>query len=107
LELADIDNFKGFRTIANQTYESAKLFASSLEDASNFGWQNFTYDQKPFTIVSTKMPGSVISTTLHPGGMDTMNGIYAIPSDLLKNAYWITQYNNVAIPNFWLYNSSK
>ena len=57
-ELDDIAQ-AGFRQHPNSLSLESKLFATSPEDATRFGWDNFRFDEIPFHISEVQMPTSV------------------------------------------------
>jgi hypothetical protein len=96
-ELNDISRSNGLRTLGNSSYETGKLFATSAQDASNFGRINFALDQKPFTIIEAKASGSVMrnSSSFQADGMKAVT----IPTNQLQKVNWVTPHNSTPIPN--------
>ncbi|GGD34343.1 hypothetical protein [Flavobacterium orientale] len=78
-ELIDIANM-GFRNKGG--YETGKLFATSAEDASNFGRLFYQADNKPFFIIKTSI-NTKYETLLFRTEMDLMEGI-SVPNNLFK-----------------------
>ena len=78
-ELDDIAN-NGIRNASG--YESGKLFATTVQDASNFGNLNYKFDKEPFTIIQTKIPNKY-SSQLYKGEMDLMD-VISVPNDLFN-----------------------
>jgi hypothetical protein len=79
-ELDDLAS-SGFRN-ANG-YETGKLFATSAQDASNFGQLLFKHDNIPFTIINTSLPKR-FGFKLFKGEMDLMRGV-SVPENLFNN----------------------
>jgi hypothetical protein len=95
-ELADVSQ-NGLRTGGGNSYETSKLFATTPQDASNFGRINFQFDQKPFTIVQANMPSDVmkVSTTFVADGMKAV----AVPAEQLQNTNWVVPHTSTPVPN--------
>jgi RHS repeat-associated protein len=68
-------------------YESGKLFATTAQDASNFGKLNYGFDKEPFSIIQTKIPNKFTSQ-LYKGEMDLMDAV-SVPKNL---------FNKMAVP---------
>lgn len=79
-ELDDIANF-GFRIKAGG-YESGKLFAPTLQEATQFGKYNFGLDGIPNIIMKVRVPNSVLNGATKFGA-DGMNTI-SIPANHLN-----------------------
>jgi hypothetical protein len=79
-EVDDIAKF-GFRMKAGG-YESGKLFAPTLQEATQFGKYNFGLDGIPNMIMKVKVPNSVLNGATKFGA-DGMNAI-SIPANQLK-----------------------
>jgi hypothetical protein len=79
-ELDDIAQF-GFRTKAGG-YETGKLFAPTLNEATQFEKANFMFDGIPNTIMKVKVPNSVMNGA-YRFGADGMNAI-SIPANQLS-----------------------
>ncbi|MEX2235381.1 MAG: RHS repeat-associated core domain-containing protein [Cyclobacteriaceae bacterium] len=78
-EVDDIAHF-GFRTKPGG-YETGKLFAPTLQEATQFGKGNFMLDGIPNTIMKVRVPNSVLNGA-HKFGADGMNAI-SIPANQL------------------------
>jgi RHS repeat-associated protein len=72
-------------------YETGKLFATSAQDAAQFGKNNFGLDGIPNTVVEVKVPNSVMKTavTFEADGMKAVS----IPSNQLQQIKWIKPLN--------------
>jgi len=82
-ELDDIANFGGFRPNPNmQGYQEVKLFATSADDAAQFGRNNFGLDRVPNFIVQTEAPSGVMNNSFRTT-MDSMNAV-TLPSEQLS-----------------------
>lgn len=68
-ELVDIQQFGGFRQRPDGWSYEAKLFATSAEDAANFGFINQQLSGRPFTIVEARVPLSFVNNL---GGVSPM-----------------------------------
>ncbi len=79
-ELDDIAQF-GFRT-KEGGYETGKLFAPTLQEATQFGKANFMFDGIPNTIMKVQVPNSVLDGA-YKFGADGMNAI-SIPANQLQ-----------------------
>ena len=79
-ELEDIAAF-GMRNKAG-AYETGKLFAPTLEEAAQFGRNNYLFDGLPNTIMKVRVPNSVMQNA-YRFGADGMNAI-SIPSEYLQ-----------------------
>ncbi len=79
-ELEDIAQF-GFRTQPGG-YETGKLFAPTIQEASQFGRANFMFDGIPNTIIKVRVPNTVMGGA-YRFGADGMNAI-SIPSNQLQ-----------------------
>jgi len=79
-EVDDIAKF-GFRMKAGG-YETGKLFAPTLQEATQFGKYNFGLDGIPNTIMKVRVPNSVLNGATKFSA-DGMNAI-SIPDDQLK-----------------------
>ncbi len=79
-ELEDIAAY-GLRNRAG-AYETGKLFAPILEEAAQFGKNNFMFDRLPNTIMKVKVPNSVMQNA-YMFGADGMNAI-SIPTEYLQ-----------------------
>jgi hypothetical protein len=84
----------GFRNIGN--YDTSKLFATSAQDAANFGRLNYGADGLPFTIVKAEVPSSLMSR-MYKGEMDMMQAV-AVPTGMLNRLSSET-LNHIPIPN--------
>jgi hypothetical protein len=71
-EVDDVAKF-GFR-VKEGGYESGKLFAPTLREATQFGRYNFGLDGIPNTIMKVRVPNSVLNTAIKFGA-DGMNAI--------------------------------
>jgi RHS repeat-associated protein len=80
----------GVRTTSTG-YETGKLFATSAQDATQFGKFNFGLDGTPNTVVKVKVPNSVMktATTFEADGMKAVS----IPSNQLQQIKWIKPLN--------------
>lgn len=76
----DIAQF-GFRTKAGG-YETGKLFAPTLQEATQFGKANFMFDGIPNTIMKVRVPNSVLNGA-YKFQTDGMNAI-SIPANQLN-----------------------
>lgn len=79
-EVADIAA-NGFRTVPGG-YETGKLFATNLNDATTFGKNNFKFDGLPNTLLEVSVPNSVMKSSFGFTA-DGMKAI-SIPADLLN-----------------------
>jgi RHS repeat-associated protein len=79
-ELEDIAAH-GLRNRAG-VYETGKLFAPTLEEAAQFGKNNFKFDRLPNAIMKVKVPNSVMQNA-YRFGADGMNAI-SIPAECLQ-----------------------
>ncbi|PLK42101.1 hypothetical protein C0V77_22570 [Emticicia sp. TH156] len=79
-ELDDIAKF-GLR-IKSGGYETGKLFAATLEEATQFGKYNFGLDRVPNTIIKVRVPNRVLNGATKFDA-DFMNAI-SIPADQLN-----------------------
>ncbi|RQO30391.1 hypothetical protein DBR32_12540 [Taibaiella sp. KBW10] len=78
-------------------YETGKLFATSAEDATNFGRLNFGLDKQPFTIIKTSIPNKY-SSMLYRGEMDLMQGV-SVPNNLFNQLSKPSIFNQTPLPN--------
>jgi hypothetical protein len=78
-------------------YETGKLFATSAQDAANFGRLNFGLDKQPFTIIKTSIPNKY-SPMLYRGEMDLMQGV-SVPRSLFNQLSKPSIFNNTPLPN--------
>jgi hypothetical protein len=93
-ELDDI----GVNGIRNSPgYETGKLFATTAEDAANYGRMNYGFDKLPFTIIRTSLPKNY-STLLYRGEMDLMEAV-SVPSELFNHLSKPSILNYSPIPN--------
>ncbi|NCS36398.1 MAG: RHS repeat-associated core domain-containing protein [Microcystis aeruginosa G11-01] len=82
-ELDDIANF-GFRPNPNgRGYETGKLFAPTIEEAAQFGKNNYRFDSIPNTIVKVEVPNRVLKEAL-TFTADRMTAI-SIPTNQLNS----------------------
>ncbi|PUZ19216.1 hypothetical protein DCM91_20835 [Chitinophaga costaii] len=79
-EVSDVAKF-GFRMKAGG-YETGKLFAPTLDEATQFGKYNFGLDGITNTIMKVRVPNSVLNGATRFGA-DGMNAI-SIPANQLK-----------------------
>ena len=79
-ELDDIAS-SGLRNQAG-TYETGKLFAPTLGEASKFGRNNFMFDGIPNTIIEVRVPNSILNSA-YKFGADGMNAV-SIPANQLS-----------------------
>jgi RHS repeat-associated protein len=79
-ELDDIAK-NGFRN-KEGAYETGKLFAPTLEEAAQFGKNNFMFDGIPNTIVKVRVPNNILENA-YKFGADGMNAI-SIPANQLN-----------------------
>jgi hypothetical protein len=81
-EFIDIPS-NGLRTIGGNSYETGKLFATTSNDAVQFGLNNYKFDQKPFTVIKVQVSNKVMktATTFTADGMKAVS----IPSNQLSN----------------------
>jgi RHS repeat-associated protein len=93
-ELTDISQ-NGLRTSYQSGYDGVKLFATTPEDAAQFGINNYSYDKKPFTIVEANMPDKVMSASTKFVA-DEMKAV-AVPSEHLSSANWVIPHPDVPI----------
>lgn len=93
-ELDDIANF-GLRNSSG--YETGKLFATSAQDASNYGRLNFGFDNKPFSIIKTSI-SSEYKPLMYQSEMDLMKAV-SVPSDLLGKMSKPTVLKSTPLPN--------
>lgn len=93
-ELDDI-SINGIRSAPG--YETGKLFATSAQDAANFGRLNFGFDKEPFTIIKTSIPNKY-APMLYRGEMDLMPGV-SVPSSLFNQLSQPSIFNYTPIPN--------
>jgi hypothetical protein len=94
-ELTDISK-NGLSTTAGG-YETAKLFTTTAENASQFGKNNFAFDGIPNTIIEAKVPQSVMNTTT-PFTADGMPAV-AVPAEQLQNIKTVTPSTSSPIVN--------
>jgi len=80
-ELDDIAQF-GLRTKSGG-YETAKLFAPTAKEASQFGRNNFKFDKISNTIIKVKIPNSILQSS-YKFTADGMNAI-SIQASLLSH----------------------
>ena len=92
-ELSDIASY-GIRN-ANG-YETGKLFATSVQDAANFGRLNFGLDNEPFTIISTTIPKRY-SPQLYQFETDLMQGV-SVPNNLFNKLSKPQVFNYTLLP---------
>lgn len=93
-ELNDIP-INGIRNTSG--YATGKLFATTADDAANFGRINFSFDKKPFTIIKTSISTRYLPM-LYQGEMDLMQAI-SVPNNLLNKLPKPTILNNSPLPN--------
>jgi hypothetical protein len=93
-ELDDIA-LNGIRNLPG--YETGKLFAGSVQDATNFGRLNYRFDKLPFTIIKTSIPKKY-GSMLYRGEMDLMQGI-SVPRSLFNRLSKPTHFNYTPLPN--------
>ncbi len=79
-EVDDIAQF-GFRNVSTG-YETGKLFAPTMEEAVQFGKNNFMLDGIPNTIMQVQVPNSVLEGA-YRFSADGMNAL-SIPSNQLN-----------------------
>jgi len=93
-ELSDIST-NGLRTLGGNSYETGKQFATTSQDAANFGRNNFSFDKEPFTVIQANMPDKVMraSTTFTADGMRAVS----VPSSQLPNANWVAPHPDVPL----------
>ncbi|WP_346432370.1 RHS repeat-associated core domain-containing protein [Flavobacterium lipolyticum] len=94
-ELSDIAS-NGLRTTAGG-YETSKLFATSAENAAQFGKLNYGFDGIPNTIIEAKVPNSVMGTTTSFTA-DGMSAV-AVPAEQLQNIKKVIPSNSSPIGN--------
>jgi hypothetical protein len=78
-------------------YETGKLFATSAQDAANFGRLNFSLDKQPFTIIRTSISNKYASI-LYRGEMDLMQSI-SVPNNLFNQLSKPSILNHIPLPN--------
>jgi len=78
-------------------YETGKLFATSRQDAANFGRLNYKFDKQPFTIIKTSISNRYIPM-LYRGEMDLMQGV-SVPSNLFQKLSTPSIFNHSPLPN--------
>ena len=77
-------------------YETGKLFATSPQDAAQFGKNNFGLDGVPNTVVEVKVPNAVMktATTIEADGMKALS----IPTQQLPKVKFIAPMNYTPKP---------
>ncbi len=78
-------------------YETGKLFATSAQDAANFGRLNYGLDKQPFTIIKTSIPNKY-SSMLYRGEMDLMQSV-SVPKNLFNQLSKPGIFNKTPLPN--------
>jgi hypothetical protein len=78
-------------------YETGKLFATSPQDAANYGRLNFGFDRQPFTIIQTSIPNRY-SPMLYRGEMDLMQAV-SVPKSLFNQLSKPNIFNYTPLPN--------
>jgi RHS repeat-associated protein len=94
-ELTDIAS-NGLRTTSGG-YETSKLFATSAQDAAQFGKLNYGFDGIPNTIIEAKVPTSVMGTVTNFTA-DGMSAV-AVPAEQLQNIKKVIPSNSSPIGN--------
>ena len=94
-EVTDMLN-NGVRNIPGQ-YETGKLFATTAQDAAQYGKFNFGLDGIPNWIVEVKVPNSAMQTAVHfeADGMQAVN----IQADQLHTIKWVKPLNYTPKPS--------
>jgi RHS repeat-associated protein len=95
-ELQDISAFGGFR-LSSQGYQTSKLFASSAQDAANYGRMFYGSEGSPFTVMKTSISNKYLSS-LYSGPMDYMKA-FAVPPHLLSTLSSPVSMSSTFLPN--------
>jgi RHS repeat-associated protein len=94
-ELNDISTIGGFRNVGG--YVTGKLFATSAQDAGNYGRILYHFEKQPFTVVQTSIPNKYFPE-LFIGAMDEMKAV-SVPNGLLPSLSQPTIMSSTFLPN--------
>jgi RHS repeat-associated protein len=94
-EVNDMMN-NGVRIEPNGGYVTGKLFATSAQDAAQFGKNNFGLDGIPNTVVKVNVPNSVMNSAVQFEA-DGMKAV-SIPADQLHQVKWVKPLNYTPKP---------
>lgn len=97
VSMAELDDIaiNGIRNASG--YQTGKLFATTAEDAANFGKINYFFDKQPFTIIKTSIPNRYLPM-LFKGEMDLMPAI-SVPTNLFNQLSRPNILNKIPLPN--------
>ncbi len=97
-ELADIGENGVQVNPDGSNYQTGKLFATTAEDAAQFGKNNFPWDGEPNTVIEVKVSNKVMKTATKFTA-DQMPAV-SIPANQLKNIKDIIPLKSSAIPQY-------